>query len=294
MLALVTATAHADPDIAKRLAAEAEAFAAKSDFVSAAVKFREAFAVEPRQEYMCNVGVAYHKAKDLPRAHRYLRQCVNIGASLDAAYLDNVRRVIEAAETKLFAGDFTPIDFLIEPSTATIAVEGGLVYDEPIVGSGRIWFPYGSYKLTIHAEGFIDKPVPIEARSDAAIPIREKLERVPAPPPPIRRIAGVPPSKTPAVVATIATAASGLGGVVLYYVASHKVAQAEETPDRSAFDRLAASAKRYQHASWAFGGLAGAGAIVSAYLWYRATRTPATIEVKATGDGAAVSIGGRF
>src|SRR5262245_8231343 len=109
-LVAISGVASADPTSAEQAKREAEALAAQSNFVGAAAKYREAYAADPRAEYMCNIGVAYYKAKDLPRAERYLDQCLVIGKSLDAAFLDNVAKVERAVVDQLKKGDFTPID----------------------------------------------------------------------------------------------------------------------------------------------------------------------------------------
>ncbi|HEX5061818.1 MAG TPA: hypothetical protein VFV99_20765, partial [Kofleriaceae bacterium] len=153
LLAVAAMQAFADGGAADRAAAEAQTRAANSDFIGAAAKYREAFKAEPRPDLMCNVGVAYYKAKDLPRAQRYLDQCLSIGTSLDRAFIDNVKKVLAAVETKLAAGNFTPVDLLVQPPAATTNVEGGVPFDEPLLGSRRVWFPFGKYKLTVHAEG---------------------------------------------------------------------------------------------------------------------------------------------
>jgi hypothetical protein len=125
--------------------ADAQALATAGDFIGAALKYREAFAASPRAELICNVGVAYYKAKDLPRAHRYLEQCLAVGTSLDATFFTNVKSVVVAVEQRLGSGDFKPINVVVQPPTATTTIEGGIPYDEPFVGSRRVWFPFGRY-----------------------------------------------------------------------------------------------------------------------------------------------------
>ena len=70
VLSVAPVQALADPAGAERAVAEAEAMAERGDLVGAAVRYRDAFRKHPRPDLMCNVGVAYYKAKDLPRAHR--------------------------------------------------------------------------------------------------------------------------------------------------------------------------------------------------------------------------------
>ena len=101
IVALCAARASADPAVADKLAAEAATKADHSDFPNAATKYREAYAADPRPDFMCNVGIAYYKAKDLTRAERYLEQCEQIGKALDAKFLDSVAKVHKAVNLSL-------------------------------------------------------------------------------------------------------------------------------------------------------------------------------------------------
>lgn len=307
-LAALAGSARADPATAAELASAAEALAARGELVVAAAKFREAFAADPRPEYACNVGVAYYKADDLPRAHRYLRDCERIGTGLPGAYRDNVRAVLASVEGRLTAGDFFPVDFVLEPTAATIAVAGGLPHDEPLVGSGRAWFPFGAYRVTIRAADFVDKEVAIEQRTRDPIAVREKLERplapaidptppvieptpapVPAPGVIAPRVHPVEPrsSATPtlALATSAATAALAISAGVLYLQARGSNRDAEGQADYGEFVRLRDRATSLQRVAWITGGLAGAGAVVSGLLWYR-WRSSTRVDVTPAGAGA--------
>ena len=146
---MIPAVAHAD------LVNDAESLAAGGDFVSAAARFRQAYAAAPdRPELICNAGVAYYKASDLPRAHRYLKRCSEVGKALNADFMGNVEKVIAAVEAALAAGPYTPVEVTSEPTTATIAIAGATPFDEPL-GQGRAWFPRGRYSLVVSAPGSI-------------------------------------------------------------------------------------------------------------------------------------------
>ncbi len=288
--------ADADPAKAKQLAADAEALVAKDDLVGAAAKYRDAYREDPQPEYICNTGVAYHKKQDLPRAHRYLNQCVTLGSSLDPTYRENLRKVVESVEAKLAGGEFTPVDLALDPAGAIVTIEGGKPSDEPIVGGGRIWVPFGSYRLVAHADGYVDKTVDVPATGHDAVPLQITLAKAPVPKPlaPVVIEVAQPsrPSKLPAIVVSGASVALGVAGALFYQHARSLVDQAEE-PQRTVaeFDDLRGRAKDNQHVAWAFGAIAGAGAIVSGYLWYRALRRPSPVEVTGTaGGGAGVSI----
>ena len=323
--------AAADPNAADRAVSEAQTRAAANDYIGAAAKYREAFAAEPRPDLMCNVGVAYYKAKDLPRAQRYLDQCLSIGTSLDHAFIANVKKVLAAVETALASGSYTPVDLLVQPAAATTTIDGGVPFDEPLLGSRRVWFPFGHYKLTFHAEGRVDRSLEIDARDHTALPARVTLERAPVEPvSPAQGSAtgSAEPSgsaataagsaqgsgsaeeagsgsvtitpvrvQRPSIVAPIiATAASvGLGGAALgFYLGARSAAQdAGKTGDTMKYADLVDKARGRQHISWVLGGVAGAGAIVTGFLWYRYAST-SHVEVQASGSGVALSLSGRW
>ncbi len=342
LLALLAVPADANPGAADEATADAQARAAKGDYLGAAAKYREAFGAEPRPELLCNVGVAYYKAKDLPRAQRYLEQCVSIGTSLDAGFIANVKKVVAAVNAMLARGNFTPVDLLVQPPSATTSVEGGVPFDEPILGSRRVWFPYGTYHLVVHAEGHVDRTLEIEAKDHAAVSMRVALERAPiatsstseteaagsgsetdatgsasetgaatadsgssveagsadsgsaagslvaAPTPAPSR-----PSIVPPIVATAVSGGIGAVAVGYWLAARDRADQAGSESDHDAYDALVSDTRRYQHRSWIFGGIAGAGAIASAVLWYRYASAP-RVEIQASGAGAGVAISGRW
>ena len=304
--------AAADPQTAREHLAAAERLAAAGDLAGAAAKFLAAFAEDPRPEYICNVGVAYHKAQDLPRTQRYLGQCVAMGSSLEPSYRENLRKVVEATEAKLVAGNYTPVDFALAPGTATVRIDGGVMAGETLVGAGRLWLPYATYQLTISAAGYIDRVVALEARTHDAVRMQLTLDPAPATIAPPPRVAPVgdparpvrdpappspaAPSKLPAAVATVGTGVLGIAGALLYLKARIYVNDAEQELDFERFGELRDRSRQFQKLSWVAGGLAGAGAIASSYLWYRALRSPARVEVAATatGGGAALWLFGQF
>jgi hypothetical protein len=314
------AQASADGVAADRAAAEAQTRASNGDFVGAATKYREAFTAEPRPDLMCNVGVAYYKAKDLPRAQRYLEQCLAIGTSLDRAFITNVKKVLAAVESTLESGSFTPVDLLVQPPTATTAVEGGAVFDEPIVGSRRVWFPFGSYRLTVHADGYTDRVIEVGAKDRKPVRASVALQRaavVETPPPPPAETGPKPPpadvgsgsavveqppplaptlakrSIVPPVAATVVTV--GLGGFALgfFLAARTKAEEAGNATTMALHEELANDARSYQYISWGVAAGAGVGAIVSGLLWVRYANPP-RVEVQASGGGAAVTLTGRW
>lgn len=304
----IGAPVHADTATANRLETEARELAAAGKLTEAAARYREAYAADPRPELMCNVGVAYHKATDWPRAHRYLEQCLAMGASLDAAFVSRARTVLGAIVKKLEAGDFTPIDLVVSPPSASVAIEG---FDDPIVGARRVYVPFGTYRVVVHAEGHVDHVATLAASRREATKLAVALQRAPQAeprpqePPPPPRPEPIPPqrpapavperaSRVPAYVATATTLVLGGAGVALYLKARDEVDAAEAAIERPDFEDHRDAAKRYQRLSWAAGGLAGVAAIASGYLWYRATRSSTRVEATPTAGGATLSIAGRF
>jgi tetratricopeptide (TPR) repeat protein len=172
--------AVADRATADKLAADAEALAHAGNLADAAAKFREAYAADPRPELACNVGVAYYKLSELPRAERYLHQCVDTGKDLDPAFLAKVRSVLETVNTTLATQNVTPVDLVLLPANATATLD--LWPDEPIANNTRIWVAYGHYKMTIHAPDYVDREVEFDATSHA--PNAQRWELILTPPPP--------------------------------------------------------------------------------------------------------------
>jgi hypothetical protein len=233
-----------------------------------------------------------------------LNLCVSMGGSLDPVYRENLRKVVDSIEQKLVAGDFTPIDIALEPQAAVLVIEGGKPYDEAIVGGGRIWLPYGTYRIVVRAPGFAEGRSEITANSHTALPLRVTLEKQPEKPieKPIERPIEKPieatvvarPSKVPAIIATGVTGAAAVVGLVFWLRARGFSADAEAANTIEEYDRLHDKMHTSQHISWVAGGIAGAGAIASGFLWWRVLRAPATVEVTTSPNGAGVAIRGRF
>ncbi|MBL8620208.1 MAG: hypothetical protein JNK64_02865 [Myxococcales bacterium] len=300
-VALITpAAAHAEPATADALAAEAEALAKAGDFVGAAGKFRDAHAADPRPELLCNVGVAFHKARDLPRAQLYLGQCLTRGGSLDPGFLASVRAVFAAVEDQLRAGDFAPIDVSPEPGGAAFTVSAFSPGDT-LVGARLVWLPFGHHTLHVTADGYVARDVDVDVATRDRQAVRPALTRapvaiVPPPPPPDRAPPGpARPSTRPAWIASGATLAVGVTAGLLY-LRARGWADDAGAPDlqRDQYRDRVDLARAYQHASWVAAGLAGVGAVASGYLWRRALRTPATVDVAPTPGGVAVGVATTF
>jgi hypothetical protein len=228
-----------------------------------------------------------------------------MGGSLDPAYRENLRKVVDSIEQKLVAGDFTPIDIAVEPATAAVSIEGGKPYDEDIVGGGRSWVPYGAYRFVVRAPGYAERRSEVTANGHAAMPLRVTLEKEKAealvetgagPSERLPIFADEPvvakPSKTAPVIATSLTGAAAVVGLVFYFRARGFVKDAESpTLTRDEYDDLHDKAHSNQRIAWVAGGVAGVGAIASGILWWRYSRA-SRVEVTSTGNG--VAIRGRF
>jgi len=305
-LAASSVPAWADSARSEQLGREAEALASSGDYPGAAARYRDAYREFPRPDLMCNVGVAYYKAKDLPRAHRYLDQCVTSRGSLDKDFIANVRMVLTAVEQKLSTGDYKPLNFIIQPQSATTTFASG-DHDEPLVGSRQVWVPFGSYRVTIHAEGYVDRVLEITAtnrdRDEHSVKLEPITAAKPTPDPdrprPVPDMPPPPPARERSLVAPIiASAATGvLGGIAVgfYFAARSSAADAnDEQVARADYAVHADDARSRQRISWGFGAVAGAAAITATILWVRAMRKPAPVEVSATRTSAGILLIGRW
>lgn len=277
---------------ASELAEKARAQAAAGDLRGAAALFRAAHAADPRPELLCNVGVAFHKAQDLPRAQLYLGQCLTRVGSLDAGFAAAVRSVFATVEDNLRAGPFAPLDVTVSPATAAFTVSA-FEPEDVIVGARVVWLPLGHHALSAHAEGHRPRTIEVDVTTATQPPVRIELEReVLAPPPPTttpRR------SRRPALVATGVTAGLGLGALGAYLLARSAADDAGETGiSRATYDDRVERARFRQHLSWGLAGGAVLGAAASGWLWYRVTRAPVQLEVEAGGERAMAIVHGRF
>ncbi|HEY4182667.1 MAG TPA: hypothetical protein VGM90_37810 [Kofleriaceae bacterium] len=236
------------------------------------------------------MGVAYQRAKDLPRASLYLNECLVRGTTLDATFVGLVKKALATAEDSMRAGEFAPLSITLAPETAAIALSGWDT-DEKFVGSRIIWVPFGEQTLTVTADAYTPATKPIEVHARIRQDIHVELVK----PAPVQPITQRPtekmdarPSKVPAIVATIATAGLGATAVVFYVSARSRIKDAGATDiTREQYNDIIDDARGKQHLSWIFGGVAGAGAVVSSYLWYRYAKTPTSVEVTALPEGGA-------
>jgi hypothetical protein len=284
LVALCAIPTIASADLVK----DAETLAAGGDFVSAAARFREAYAREPfRPELVCNAGVAYYKASDLPRAHRYLRRCLEVGKSLDAEFLANVANVVGAVEGALASGPYTPVDLTTEPAIATVSIVGGAPFDEPL-GQGRAWFPRGTYTLVIEAPGHDTQRRQLVAAGTTSMTQLIQLNRTVIPPKPDRRWLGY-------AVGGVGVASFGVG--VVFGVRARTLGNEvrEECADTCDWNLVAdkdASGRQAQTIQFVMYGV-GAVAIVAGTVLYLRGR-PSKVDVVPREGGGMVTWGGTW
>jgi hypothetical protein len=277
-LCVTPAVARAD------LVKDAESLAAGGDFVSAATRFREAYAAEPdRPELICNAGVAYYKASDLPRAHRYLKRCAEVGKALDTGFMSNVEQVVGAVEAALAAGPYTPVDVTTEPATATVAITGATPFDEPL-GQGRAWFPRGSYALVVSAPGYETERRTLQA--DGATSVRQLFQLKKTVAKPDRRWYGY-------AVGGAGAAAFGVGfgfGLHARSLADEVHAECADTCDWNLVADKDEAGRRAQTLQFVMYGVGAVG--VAAGLWLYLRGRPSKLVVAPREGGGMVSWSG--
>ncbi|HEY3807914.1 MAG TPA: hypothetical protein VGL61_35260 [Kofleriaceae bacterium] len=285
--------AHADRATADELAAQAAKLASSGDYAGAAVKFRAAFAADPRPELTCNIGVAYYKRADLPRADRYLNECVKTGGGLDAAFLARVHSALEVVESDLLARDVTPLDLDVEPQTATLELDAWP--DEPIIGPHRVWVEYGHHVLTIEAPGFVTQTVDLDATSHAPVVRRVVLVPVQAETHPVAMLP-VAPTRQDRGTPRLAEGLLVTGGVlavagVVLHVSAAEVRSDLETSSVNRYDDNVSKFELLRALAITSYALAGVTAGIGGYLFYRHSRERGPIVGATVAPGlAAISV----
>lgn len=324
LVLVISALAIADSTVDDALA-QAEALAKRGDYVGAAGQFKLAYARDPRPELICNVGVAYYKAKQLPRAQLFLNRCLERGTALDAKFVDSVRAVLKSVESALRTGEYTPVDIVVEPAGATVTI-AAFGDDEAFIGSRVVWLARGKQALRARAEGYVEQTLDVDPQGREIKPVKITLQRTPVEPPPTGSAAGsatgnasdgsaagsaatgsatvaVPveperiplrydrPSKVPAIVATSVGVAAIVLAVVSYQRAHDRAELAGFALSAEAYeaDKSSVSTWNTVMVTGAAIGIASAG--IAGFLWSRALRSP-PIEMQATGSSIAIS--GRF
>ena len=319
-IAALAGRGAADPQTAADPQREAERLAKAGDYVGAAARFRAAYAADPRPELMCNVGVAYFKAKtEMPRAQLFLSRCLERGSALDKKFIDSVRAVLGLVEDQLRAGDFTPVDVNVTPASGTIAISD-FAADERFLGSRIVWLPFGKHTLSVSAEGYIPKQTDIATGTHERLQVQITLERAPVaepagtstgtgsgsdsgsgsavlpPPPPTPRREAVHhetarPSIVPPLVTTGVTIAALVVGGVAYGKARDRATLSQYAVTDDVRNRDGDYIRKWNMVTWATGAVALAGAVTSGLLWARGVRAGSNVEVSPTPGGASLAWG---
>lgn len=295
LLVLAPAAARADAAGALRASAEAEQLAKAGAYTEAAARFREAYRLDPLPKYLCNVGVAYQKAKQLAKAHLYLGECLRTGASLDAAFLAKVGEVVRAVETTLRESGFVSVEIAVTPATASLELET-FDRDERFVGTRTLWMTTGRHTATVSAEGHTTQRVDIDATASTG---RVSIELVPSPiagSEPSRPTEPRTPSRGPLPYIVAASALVLAGGAIGFEVAGRskydesKMIE-DDAAQAAAYD--AANTRHYVAQALAAGAILGAG--IATYLFLRSpAESGVVVSPSATASSAGLVLSGRF
>lgn len=307
VLGVTPPAAADDADDALELARQGEAAAASGDLAGAVTLFKRALALDPRPEYQCNVGVAYYKAGDQPRAQLFLSLCQARGSHLDATFLAGVRNVLVAVEDTLRAGAFTPIDVVVTPASAAFTVSA-FAEDESVIGSRLVWLPHGDHTLTVSAHGHVTKTVPVTAAGSEPVRVPVTLDAEPevpdviddGPPPPAERVPVTVRDerggwRLAAIIGSVVTGVVAVGTAVQYAQARNAALEAGEQPPGAGYELARADAEDKIDQLYTMYGVTAGWAAVTAFLWYQAMpRTRTELRVAPADGGASVWLGGSF
>jgi tetratricopeptide (TPR) repeat protein len=297
-LLVVSSRADAGPAEADKLAAQADALVKEGKLREAAKVFAQAAKEDPtRPAFFCNIGIVYYQADDLARAHLVLGRCLLEQSALEADFVANAKAALESVETSLRAAGHTPVEVTVTPPGASVRIVE-FELDEAFVGRRVVWLPFGTFHLTARAEGYREKSVEVVTSTKDPKSVKIDLERdtgvrpidakQPRPP-----VAAREPSKLPAILATAGTVGSFVVAGIAFSQARSAADLAGRALDNPTHAQDKSSVDRWNATFAITTSLGVAGAVVSGYLWYRSTKTPA-IEVAPTAGGAAVSLRGRF
>jgi len=299
----VSAIALADP---RELVTQAEQAAKAGDFAHAAALYREAFRASGKVEDECNVGVAFYKAKDLPRAQLYLARCLAAQAQLPKAFVQQLGTVIAAVEGKLAGGAYGQIELARPDATVVVDTFGP---DDTIVTPARFWVPAGNHELVVHASGYRDQALAVQVTAGATAQPAIQLEPIAheAPPPdaPVAPVvAPLAPADAAQIVvvappppaiarpsykwvwtAGVTTASLAVVAAFSYGIAYEYAQEAGKLPAGSAYEDKHDSARAFQYASWGIGAAAAIAGGITAYLY---VNTSSRVQIAPRGDGAAV------
>jgi len=313
--ALAPAAAHAsDADAAAALAAEGRQLGDDKKFADALAKFRQAYALDARTEYLCNIGFSHYALDALPEAFVYLELCRARGEKPKG--LDDVVGYVRSKIDGSAA--HARVTVTVDPAGVSAevtspAVDGGAALPAPYtayvpIGAEIAWTASASgHEQGHHRQTFsraVDHTVTIQLRATHTEPPTREPRRGTAEPAGARLGTGQPPDDTPdrsppsrlgRVGGWLAagSAALALGvGIYAYSEASARVDEIDEhfardPPDR---DDLESQFRLWYGIEWGSFAAAGIAAGISAWLFLRADhsdreRTPVAASPTADGRG---------
>jgi hypothetical protein len=269
-------------DEAARLTTYAEGRAHAGDYAAAGAAYLAADAAAPLPARRCDAAVAYQRAGDRPRAAALLTRCL-AAPGLDPTFTAAARAALATLTAALAADGRRAITLDVTPATATLTLDGD---GAPIaLGGGPLWRTGGPHTLRIDAAGFVARELTID---DATASVTVALARGADPAAP--RAA----ARHLAIAATVVTALAGATAFGFYY---HARGFSDDAALADTYGKWTAAhddARTWNRAAWAMSGVAGAGALLSTYLWYRVRGTAPPVELAPRGDAVWLSYGRAF
>ncbi len=269
------ALAHAQPTPevrAREIGARAVAAAEAGDLTAAIALFKEARGVDDRAEYLCNIGYAYQRLGELPRAHLFLSECLVRAGAMDLAAAQGFRSLLDDVEATLRSTGFAPVDVTVTPRGAEVGAST-FAADETAPGPRIVWLPAGRHTIGARATGYQDAAEAVDvptgggrlAVSIALVPLPAVVADVPI------VVVARRASRTPAL---IGFAAGGVGLAAGVYFHLQALGTRDEiardhpfaSPER---DRVESTWRREVTGMYVGYGLGVVAVGVGAYLWWR-------------------------
>lgn len=188
--------AHAEAD---RLVDEALQLARINRLTDAILRFRAADKLWPRGNNDCNIGLAYSRLGDHPRALLHIDACA---VRLNQVLPGTFGALQQATLRTLQRGAYAQVDLVVDPIGAKVSVPA--FAPEDVLSAPRLfWLPLGVHVLRIEAPGFEPMERRIELLTNRLEHVEVKLEPIPPPAPAPVAIPVTPAAKAavPAITA---------------------------------------------------------------------------------------------
>ncbi|MFT3712834.1 MAG: hypothetical protein QM817_34715 [Archangium sp.] len=262
-------------------------------FEAALEQFKQAEALIPRRENLCNIALTYGRMKRWPQAWLFLEECRlrSVGTQPPTWFKD----ALATAEHQLSIGPYALV-VVRATEDATLVLFPGLGLEEAwkVVGERKVWLTNGAQDLrfrqrelewTQHIEAAAGLVVSAVAPPPVVAVVPEKVEKtepdkvepdktdnttktdiktektvLTEPPPPSRPLAG------PLVTGGLGVAAA-IVGTIFYGVARGSQAEANALEAGPAFDLVAERFGRERVVTYG-GWIAGAALVVTGVVWW--------------------------